>query len=1069
MIVWFRIPVEMSPEIQLPSLTVNYSWSRTSPEVVEKEITRRVEQQVRRLRDVQRVTSVTREGLSSVTIYFHKEAPVDYRAVELQEYLRLLEGGLPPSIQTGRISRRVPSELREMQTFLIYSISGDREPHELLELTERSIKLPLSGISGVAGIELTGVRDPALTIDFDVSVTERLGISIPMAMQQINSRLNRKSAGFRDESGLRYSLMVPPGFHDLDDIRAMPVKLPNSERQVQIGDLAQVAISDYPERSTTRINGNPALTIHFERETGTDAMQLAEVVIARMEEIKAGLPQGINLQIERDATLELREELATLERQAMISLTCVFVILLVFIRKIRAPLVILGSILFSMLFAVIMLHLIGYTINVITLAGLTIALGMIIDNAVVVFEHVNPGLPLARKARIDHIHRHLPHVLVPVLGSTLTTIGIFIPLLFALEEVRILLMPLGLALTITLLASVVISLTWIPYALIWLVRVPSPREETISSSKWAHIHPKYIFKKRSSLNSPSGDRKLHDSTCRLTLNRIFLGIFFWRRRVRWLIYPAFVLLIGIPLFLIPEPELKDDEEPGRLHNVSMHYFENRDFIDPYIGGLSYRFGKNVRFGESWGGRPEYDYITVIVRPPVGSPFEEIDKIIRRFESLAEPFNHAINYYESQVSELGAYGRLQIYFKEEFLMQPDPYRLYGQAVYLAARTGNTQISVSGFGDSFSSGYGGGMMNFSITLQGYSYEQLEESAMEIRDRLTKNQRVNNVDINFTPRFSRDDLYQFVLNPDSDHLISRGLDRPSVMHALQLDINPEFSVHGRVTFNERQMYLIARNMNDRQYMEQFEHAPRRLGGKLFTVGEIGSLDRIRTMAEIRREDQMYTRVVGFDFLGPYRLGESVVKNVVDGFPVPAGMSITSGRDRWFSSDESDQNLMMVFLMAILSVWMIISALLERWRDPAIILLSIPLGVIGIMAGVIYHDLQFDRSAIAGTLLVIGVVVNNAILLMHGKQKFRLAGIHGLRSWVYVYREKMRPVLITTITTLGGLLPLIILEGSGFWQSLATVVFWGLASSTIFLLLLMGIWEGKGKLFKISTSEKH
>ena len=1045
--VWQRIPVEMSPGVQMPSITVSYQWSRTSPEVVEQEITRRVEQQVRRLRDVERVTSVSNEGRSFVTVYFHKHAPVEFRSVELQEYLRVLEESLPPSVQPGRVSHRVPEELQEMQTFLIYSInSGEREPNELLEFTRRNIKLPMLGIRGVAGVELEGVRDPALLVDFDVPAAERLGISTTDVMRQVNERLSWRSAGYREHAGMRYSLMVPPMFEGTSDITAMPVRLPDSERQISLGDIARVTVGDYPERTARRINGNPALTIRFERETGVDALDLAETVMARMDEIEAAFPSDIHLQIERDATEDLREELAALERQAMFSLLAVFLVLLLFIRKVRAPLVILGSILFSLLLSVIMLHILGYTINVITLAGLTIALGMIIDNAVVVFEHINPRLPLARQARIEHVRRHLPHVLVPVIGSTLTTVGIFVPLLFAMEEVRMFLMPLGMALTLTLLASVLISLTWIPYALIWLVRMPgaqSPSPRTL----WSKLASRLRFSFRS--QDPSPRKK------RVGRTRILLGFFTWRHRLRWLIYPAMVLLIGVPLYLIPEPERGDDEdEPGRLYEWSQLYFENEDVINRYLGGIGYRFHRGVRFGEGWAAWPEYDHVIVTVQPPVGTPFEEIDKIIRQFEALTGSFEHAVTYYESQVNEQGAFGRLEIHFKEEYLDRPDPFRLFGQASYLAARTGNTRISVRGFGESFGTGFGGGRMQHRITLTGYSYDQLEAAAEELRRRLMRHRRVEDVDINQSQRFWRGDLYQYVLKPDDDRMTARGLSRPEVLNAVQMDINREHSPHGRIEFGGTQMYLIARNFRDREYVEDFLHAPRLTGSTVFTLADIGELTQERTLPQIRREEQMYTRVVAFDFLGPHRLAQSVADETVETFPVPPGMSVTTGHQGWFGEDE-DRSLLLIFLMAMLSVWMIISALLERWRDPLVILLAIPLGGIGIMAGTLQHDLQFDRSAMAGALLVMGVVVNNAILLMHGKQKMRLLGVHGIRSWFNVYREKIRPVLITSCTTLAGLLPLMLLEGDGFWQTLAIVVGWGLGTSTVFLILLMGIWE--------------
>ena len=145
-----------------------------------------------------------------------------------------------------------------------------------------------------------------------------------------------------------------------------------------------------------------------------------------------------------------------------------------------------------------------------------------------------------------------------------------------------------------------------------------------------------------------------------------------------------------------------------------------------------------------------------------------------------------------------------------------------------------------------------------------------------------------------------------------------------------------------------------------------------------------------------------------------------------------------------------------------MIVSSLLEHRSHPFFVILAVPLSLIGIMIGTLYHDFSFGRGAIAGTLLSIGVVVNNAILLLHHRQTIMEQGIRGLRSWFYIYRGKFRTILITTLTTIGGLAPLIIWASNEFWSTLATVVIWGLSFSTVSLFLLMGIWERPEGLIK-------
>lgn len=1038
---WLRIPVEMAPDAQLPSATVTYGWGIASPETMEREVTRHVERMARRLRDVESIRSTTREGRASVTIQFTEQAPVEFRMVELQEHLRVLEDQLPEGVDPPSFSRSVPSELEDMQDFLIYSISGDMNHYDLLDLARRQIVMPLSGLRGLADIELQNTREPALMVDFDMDLADRLQINTGQVMGRIQERLSWRSAGYLERGDNRFSMMVPPDLDDLEDIRRMPIRLNNMERRIRLDDLAEVSIQDAPATSISRIDGNPAMTIRFEKQAGADAMGLAEEIRERMDNIQADLPGAVRLHLERDATEDLRAQLTELETQAMISLACVFLVLLLFIQRLRAPLIILGSILFSLMLSVTMLYLLDFTVNIITLAGLTISLGMIIDNAVVVFEHLNPRLPLARRARIEHVRAHLPHVLVPVLGSTLTTVGIFIPLLFALDEVRLLLVPLGVALTLTLFASVVISLTWIPYALIWLVR--------------GGVEPENGWKP-----APAPAGRLQGATARLRgalpswpLNRSLLRLFHWRHRLRWPIYVGLVLLIGIPAFLIPEPDwLEEDDDPHLLRRAASLYLDNRSAIDPWIGGISYRFADRTHFGESWG-QAEREYITVSIRPPIGTPFSQIEEIVDNYETIIGPYEHAIDYYESEIRR--ELGRIRIYFDEQYYFRPEPYRLYAEASYLAARTGNVAISVSGFGDSFSSGFSGMTASFRITLNGYSYEQLEEMAHELKRRLERNERVEDVDINQTGFFTRDELFEYVLQPDRDRMAMLGVNPMEVYRSIETDVSSRHQSRGRVEFDGRDMRLFQRNLGDRTWRDEFLGAVRVADTTRFRLTELAGLEREGTMPEIRREDQAYTRVVGFDFLGPRRFGSEFAEEIVEAFPNPVGTTVETGSGFTFGTGEADRNVLFILAMAVLSVWMIVSALLERWRDPLVILLAIPFSVLGIMAGALHHGFDFDRSAVAGTLLAAGVVVNNAILLMHGKQRMREFGIHGFRSWIYVYREKMRPVLITSLTTLGGLFPLTLFETSEFWQTLATVVCWGLAFSTLFLILLMGMWE--------------
>lgn len=1021
-VAWMNIPLEMAPDLRLPSVTVSYGWGSTSPEVIEKEITRRVESAATRLRNVEQIRSVSQEGRSSVTITFEKETPVEYRILELQEYLYGLREEFPPQVRQPTINRSIPEELQEQETFMAYSISGDRSKRELYQLARDQIRLQLLGLQGLAEIEIQGAEDPALTIWFNTDLLEQFGFDSSQIMQQIQQKLTWRSSGYVEKSSSRISMLVPPEFNSVEDIGGMRITIPNSSRQIQLRDIAEVQIEDYPVKSLKRLNGKPALTIIFVRESGSDAMGLAETVRNEMAQIQSVLPSDITIQLERDSTEDLRDQFADLQYQSAFSLLFVFIILLLFIRRFRAPFVILGSILFSLLMSLGILFLMTYTLNVLTLAGLTVALGMIIDNAVVVFEQINPKLPKERSERLKHIKKELPYTFVPVLGSTLTTIGIFIPLFFAMEELQLFLVPLAVALTLTLISSVLVALSWIPYSLIWLVPASSQQKE------------RHVKKKLS---------RMVDSA--------MVKFFHWRHRMRWIFYVGLLAVFGIPLFAIEEPNW---EEGTRWPDFSRVYFDNRADIDPWIGGLTYKFFNETYFGTPWS-RSEGERIFVNIQTPQGTPMEEIDKMARNFEAIAMPYMEAFEYFEADISEY--YGaRLQFYIKDEYLYKPEPYIYYGEAIYLAARTGNSGISVSGLGDGFSTGFGGGISGQRISLKGYSYDELLLLAEDIAARLKTNPRVREVDIN-TVGWRSTDLFQYVLNLEEDRLALKDMDRVEILEAIELDVNPT-NIQGLVDLDGERMYLVGRNEVQTNYEEEFENRARKSGEKMFTIQEMADLTREETLSQIIREDQSYQRTVVVDFLGPPQLASNYIESVLETVPVPVGSSIQFG-DGFFSfgQEEQLQNYLFLLLLTVLSVWMIVSALLESWKDPLIVIIAIPLSLIGVMAGALYHDINFDQGAIAGTLLAVGVVVNNSILLIHEKQRCRSLGIHGLRSWVHVYRNKIRAVMITSLTTMGGLLPMILFGSNEFWTDLAVVVLWGLGISLILILLLMGIWEKK------------
>ncbi|MEN9839130.1 MAG: hypothetical protein RL177_609, partial [Bacteroidota bacterium] len=946
---WSRLPVELTPDITLPSVTVSYSWGSTAPEVMEMSVTRRVEAIAYRLRDVSQVRSTTSEGSSRVVIEFRKKAPVDFRLVELQESLYTLYDDLPQGVSQHSLSRAVPRELANVPQFMTWSLNGAMAPADMRRIAERRIQLPLLGTPGLADLEIHGVPEPALLVHFDAQALERYGLRAPNILSMVSTQLSWRSSGYAEQPGGRYELMIPPSVADAGEIEALPIPLPNSDRTVRLGQLANVERGTVPARGITRINGNLALTLTLIKEPGADALVLAERIREQMDVIAAELPAGLELRLENDATETIREQLSELRIQAGWSLGVILVLLLVFLRQIKAPIVILGSIAGSLFLSGIVLLLMGYTLNLLTLAGLAVSLGMIIDNAVVVYERVHPNLPPDRIDRIAHVRRVLPSTVIPVIGATLTTVGIFIPVMFAMESLRAFLEPLAVALTTSLVSSVLISLVFIPYALIWVFgaeRASIPRE-------------------------PAPGR--------------FLPAFLrHRHRFRYVLAGLFIC------------------------------------ISAYIG---YRASKEVQFGDPWRMNSG-EMIHVNFSAPQGSPLDEIDKIARGFETVILPYRPWIESFQTDLSEFGSSG-IRITLNENAAFETEPYRLLGELMYLAARTGNIATSVYGLQESFSTGFGGGASMQSLTLSGYGYQELTEVANELKRRLEQNRRVTNVNTN-SQLWMRSDFHQFIFRPDAARLASMGIDRNQLLDALSLDLSADHP-YGIVDLQGERLRLIGKNDVMNAYWADFRDQTRRQGDAVFTVGDVAELSRERGLGQIVRRNQAYERTVSYEFLGPHQMAQDAQKAIIATFPLPVGVRFSLDNRFRIEESETRTNTLWVLFLALLSVWMIVAALLNRFRVSFYVLNAVLYALLGITCGVLFHGMNVGQGAIAGALLTIGVVVNNAILLYHGRSH--------LDTWESVYRSHSRTVIITSLTTIGGLLPYLIWGTELFWIQLSTV----------------------------------
>lgn len=1030
---WKQIPLELSPDAQLPVLTVSVSWARTSPEVMEQEITRRIEQSVYALRNIEKVASTTTEGRAQVSITFQKNTNIDFRLVELRDVISEVMDQLPFPMPPPVYSRSVPEELEDLQRFMVFSLSFEQRTEDLLQTARQSIQLPLLGLEGLSDIELEGMPENALVIRFQTEMLERLGLRVSTVMQSLSDFMQSKPIGNWTDGAYQFNMVQSEGDSLLKRLPTFAIQIPGSSKTILLGQLASFSIEPASVQQIRRINGKRTVTIQLKKEAGADALKLAAEVEARMLHIRKNLSDQFVLLKEYDATEQIRKQLDELSIQAWYSLALVFFVLVVFMRSLRAPAVIIGTILLSLTGTIIGLYMLDYTLNIITQAALTISFGLLVDNAVVIYDHLRDVHQPDKKLAVSNIRQALPGVLIPVLGSTLTTIVIFVPLIFALPELRVFLEPIAITISLALVFSMLCGFVWIPFSMLYLV--PQEKENQVDK------------------NSGSGS----------IFQRPFLYLLIWIRKLRWVLWLVFVALVGIPLHLIPEykaaevaegqEEMSADSTFQFLSDIHKTYDENRETIEPWVGGLWRRFQKDIRFSEPWrwGGGEK---ISVYIETPPGSPLEELDKMVTHFETVANPYLKDLDYYESEISEF--YGaRLIFHIKPEALQHPGPYILKGELMYLGARTGNASISVSGLGDGFSNYGGGSGGQITLELIGYSYDELNELSAVLKAHLLKNSRVSDVKTNRGSWFDADNLFQFVLIPNETSLMLNGLNRPQLFDRLQTELNPDYR-WGYVELGNQKIQLLAKAERQSKRLEEFSKRTFYTDSSALAISTIAHLTKEPVQSVIRRENQQYTRFVSFEFRGSQRFARQFAEEVVATFPLPVGTKLQFPKLLFFMEQETKGNAGYLVLLCLFCVALTIAATLESVRNTLWVLLAIPLGAIGVMAGALYLDMYFGRGAIAGTLLLMGIIVNNSILLVFCYQAEAVKGTFGIRAWFRVFKDRINAILVTTITTIAGLAPILWMSTDVFWTQLATIVAWGLGIGSILLFILFPTFKG-------------
>ena len=1005
--VWsFRlIPVEDMPDVEFPRLTVRATWTGASPEALEASVTAPLETVIQQVGGVEKVVSVSeadRRGTGSsarIEVEFERDTRMEFARLALGERINSVRDELPPGA-VPIVEPYVPQEFaEETEELLAFSLTGPYTFARLGEIADEEIAATLRGLPGVSAVRVRGAERREIAVELDRGRLEAIGLRPEEVRSRIAELSTPRAPGSVELDGRQLAISVRTRAIEVSDIEDMIV-LSRPDGPVRVSDLGVVRDQTEDPFGFWRINGQPTISVGIYRQAGSNVIRVADRVKATMAEIAPTLPAGTRMELRRDGSEVIRDQLSDLRLRAIAAALVIFLVLMLFLRSLGAVLVVFATIGFSVLIAVNLLYLGGFSLNLLTLAGLAWGFGLVVDNGIVVLENVerhrrggaSPPKAASRGAR---------QVVLPVIAATLTTAVVLIPFLFLQGELRVYYLPLSFAVGFSIVASLFVAFTFVPALAARVARMGGAgRAPAVSRPAAAGA---------ASGGVASGVRSAEPFYIRGY--RALLGF--------GLRHPVVVALVCL----------------GGL------------------GGSWFLFDRHVSKGTWWSGFGGQDtYIRIIISFPRGAGLERTDELVRSFEAKLATLDE-VERYDAQVSP--NFALLNAWFPDELELTAVPLAIKDQMVAYSYGFSGVEVRVHGIGPSF---YGGGSSppNYSLKVLGYSYLTVQEIAEEIASRLTRFSRIRDVDPNASGNwYTQDKEFEYFVEPNRDELATHDISVSELLNYVAANIRgqPQMS---RIRVGGEEVQLAVKldgyrnfdfhDLGDLRVPVDADEEVRLAG-----VANVGRRD---VLASIRREDQQYERTVAWEFRGPPKLGDVVRDAVVDAMELPPGYRIEKSRYGGWTTEETTQ-MWLVLAFSILLIYMVTAGLFESLLAPFVVLFSLPFALIGVFLIFFYADATFTDTAFIGTIMMGGIVVNNAILVVYHIGALRRHMPAG-EAIIQGTLERVRPILMTTLTTVFGLLPLILFAPSqdhNIWNALALATIGGLISSTVFVLVAIPV----------------
>jgi CzcA family heavy metal efflux pump len=981
-----RVPISVFPETNFPRVVIGVDNGVMPVEQMEVTITKPIEAAMNAVPGLVTVRSTTSRGSAEVSLFF------DWSSNMFQT-LQLVNAALARVQQELPSTAKITTNRLTFATFPIlgYSLTSETVSQtQLWELATYELAPPLNRVPGVATVTVQGGQVPEFHLVPNLAKLQTAGVTILDLVNAVQSSNIIDSPGLYQQNHQLVLALVGSQVHDIEGLRKLVVKTTASGAAVHVEDVADVVPSTLPIYTVVTANGKPAVLLNITRQPSGNTVAVVDGVAARVKELSANLPPGVHMEPFYDQSTLVRESITSVRDAILIGLVLACVILYLFLRDWRSSLIAGLVIPVTVAVTVLFLWLIGESFNLMTLGGLAAAIGLVIDDAIVVVENIVLHRD-AGQGRIDAVRSALGEIMKPLIGSTITPVVVFLPLVVVTGVTGSFFRALAITMTVSLLTSLVLALTWTPS--LGLVLLKDRDIEATPEELAAHHEPGKLMGRVMGW---------HKTALEWSLGRpLWLGAL-----CLVLVVGTFFAYRGLGSDLLPEmdeggfvldyimPAGSSLQETNRVINHVEQILREQ----PEVESTSRRTG--LQLGLAAVTEANYGDMTVKLKAKRSRGIDEVMNDVRQEIKSTEPeldveFTQVL---QDMIGDLSnAPEPIQIKIAGN-----DPQLLYD----LGPRVGDAIAKVKGVVDvenGVENTISGPATNFQVdpvmaARMGFTPTEVAEDATAIMDGVTPN----------------------------DPLIANG--RPYTIRVrLGDETRASLDAIENTVFNSST-------------------------GKTATLGSMTQITELPPQNEIRREN-LQQQVVVTGRLEGSDLGTGVaeVQKVVAAMHLPSSVRVAYG-GTYQEQQKSFADLLKVLLLALVLVFGVLLAEFRNLSAPVAILASSVLSIGGVVFGLLVTGITFNVASFMGLIMVIGIVAKNGILLLDADERFRAEGAAAREAMLLAAQRRLRPIVMTAIAAVSGMLPLAFAFGAGsqMLQPLAVAVIGGLTLSMVLSLLV-------------------